>query len=451
MKSFGAIAIVVVVVTVASLNSLHDGLLLDDWDIVERNPHFGSPRQWLGIFVPSKRPARLATYRPIRELTFAVDQAISGKSVARRHLSSLIVYIGTILMLWVVARRVGLATSTTFVVTCWFALHAAHSEALCWLKNRGELLATLFGLGCVASCLAPGRMMTSAAVICLLLAMGSMEAAVAFAGVALAGGILATKGERSVRLRTGLVLAIVAVAYAVIQKCVLGQTDGRPNAPTLGFIRNPAIVLELVGRYCYMLLAPHNLCMDVGAGGGLTFGQASAIAALGVVVLTVVRRGRRVYACALLLLPLGLLSVIFIFDRPVAEHRIFSASAGLALCMGSIAQSPKPSRLSRTRLGLLLLGTCALAALFVHRNFLWRDELSVWRDDVVKSPSLPKARMNFAGACLRSGLTRRAERSLMSGIRASPTDRRWLNPSLSGDALRKALARVREIQRKTER
>ena len=84
-----------------------------------------------------------------------------------------------------------------------------------------------------------------------------------------------------------------------------------------------------------MLIVPHSLCMDVGAGRGPTTIQWGAVALLGAVVVTVLRSGRRAYAWALLLLPLGFASTILVFDRPVAEHRALTASAGLALCIGS--------------------------------------------------------------------------------------------------------------------
>lgn len=447
MRSIGAIAMIVLVATLASLNSLHSGLLLDDRDIVQRNPHFGSPGQWVRIFVPWERPARLATYRPVRELTFAADQAIWGESMVGRHLSSLAVYVGAVLMLWVVARRIGLAQSTAFVVTCWFALHAAHSETLCWLKNRGELVATLFGLGCLASCTGRDVMWTLVATVCLMVAMGSMESAAAFAGVALAGGVLAERDQRRARLRTGVILTIAAVTYAVMQKYVLSLNYGRHNAPTVGLVKNPAIMLELAGRYCYMLVMPHRLCMDVRAGLGLSTGQWGAVAVVSVVVLTVLRRGRRAYAWALFLLPLGLVSIILIFDRPVAEHRALFASAGLALCLGFAIQGRRPRRPPRAQLGLLLLGACVLGAFLVHRNFVWRETQVLWRDNVVKSPSLPKARMNFADACARQWLMRRTERNLTSAIRGHPRGHRCLNLCPAVEVLRDALSRVREIDR----
>ena len=432
-------------VTVASLNSLHDGLLLDDRDIVERNPHFGSPQQWLKVFMPSQRPARLATYRPVRELTFAADQAIWGESVVGRHLSSLVVYIGAILMLWVVARRMELLKTTTFVVTCWFALHAAHSETLCWLKNRGEMLATLFGLGCLASCLARGPTATLVASFCLLAAVGSMESAVVFAGVALVGAVSAEHGRRRERLRTAVILAVAATVCVVAHKGVLSQMVGRPNTPTLALPPSPSVVLELAGRYCHMLVTPQNLCLDAVAGVGPTASQMVAIAVVAAACAVGLRRGGRACASALVLLPLGLISVIVVRDRPLAEHRAFAASAGLAVCIGFLMQGSNPGGRNRVKLMMLLLGSCALAALFVQRNSVWQGDARVWRDNIVKSPQSAKARLNFAYTCARRGLLRRAEKNLISAIRVYRRDSGYLNLVPPEATLRDALERVRGL------
>jgi len=442
VKNFSALAVVALVVTTASLNSLHNGLLLDDWDIVQRNPHFVSPGQWLKIFMPSQRPARLATYRPVRELTFAMDGAIWEELAAGRHLSSLVVYVGVIVMLWVVARRVGLARSTTFVAICWFGLHAAHSETLCWLKNRGELLSTLFGLGSLVFCFAGRPALAIAAAVCLVAAMGSMETAVVFAGVALAGAMLAEPDGRRRRLVSATMLAVAAAAFVLVQKGVLSQTAGRVNTPTVALLSSPGVVLELAGRYCHLLVVPHRLCMDTMAGSGPTAAQMAAVVVVGVVLAVGFGRNRRAYPVALALLPLGLASIVAVHDRPVAEHRAFAASAGLALCIGLLAQGARRSRL---RLAVLLSGTCALAGLFVERNFAWRTDTIVWRDNVVKSPRSAKARMNFAYTSARLGLLRRAERNLVSAIRAYPGHDRYLNILPPEAALQDALGRVRGL------
>ena len=450
MRTRLAAALLIAVAAAASLNSLHDGLILDDRDVVMGNPNFASPRKWLAVFLPSKRPARAATYRPVRELTFALDQAVWGDSALGRHVSALALYLLVALAFLATARRLGLGRRAALVAAFLFALHAAHSETLCWVKNRGELLATLFGLMCIWFCESRRIRLAWLAVPCVLAAAASMESGICFAVVALMGAAFTAKPTRRGKLTIALVLLLAAAAYVLLQVYVLGQTEGRPNAPTLGLVFHPGLALELAGRYCAMVLVPHNLCMDAAVGSGPTLPALSAALAIAALIALTLRRGARAYAGALLLAPMLLASILLVRDRPVAEHRAFAASAGFALCFGFLVQHASRTR-SRAVWCLALCAVCALGSLFVARHFVWRQDVTVWRDNVLKSPALPKARLNFSHCCARQRLFSRAVRNLENGLARYPAARRQANLAQPAEAMRSLLRRVRAAQTAAQR
>lgn len=446
VRTCQAAVLVLSVVALGSVNSLHTSLLLDDQDIVRANPSLASPGKWLAILLPSERPARLATYRPLRELTFAADQALWGESARGRHVSSLLVYALGVLMFWALARRVGLGRSVALVATLWYALHAAHSEALGWAKNRGELLSVVFGLACLWACQVRGKAAACVAVACLLAALACMETAVCFAGVALVAAALAMGRGRRERMVRASVLVVVALAYVLWLTRVLAPSEGRPNTPTVGLITSAATALEVAGRYSSMALAPRNLCIDVEVGAGASTGQAWALVVAAALVVFALGRGPRAYGAALLLAPLALLAFLLVRDRPVAEHRALPCTAGVALCIGFLLQRSSMRRPSRAAAALVLLASCAMASLFVSRHFVWGADTRVWRDIVTKSPRLIKGRLNFAATCARDGLLTRADRSLRAGLAVYPPCPRLLNLSPPEAALREALRCVRQAR-----
>jgi len=350
-------------------------------------------------------------------LTFAIDTYVWGTRALGRHVTAAAAYVLAVAALWLVARRLGLGHRAALLATLWFALHGAHSETLCWAKNRGELLAALFGLACLTACQIRRPVGMWLAVAFLLVAMGALESGMLYAAAALGAGLLALPRERSWRLRRGAMLLTLAAAFALAQTRLLSKGSERPNQPTIKLlVDRPAAALELAGRYSSMLLVPNRLCMDPTVGRGPTAQMLAALVLVLCVGALALRRGRGAYAAALLAASLALAAGVLVRDRPMAEHRAFAASAGLALCVALVVQRHAPR--SRTAVAALLLATCAMAGLFVQRHFVWRSDARVWRDNVVKSPDSPKARMNYANVCADRKQFNRAFRNLSAGVAA---------------------------------
>ncbi len=444
MRAHRPLLLALIVVGLGSLNTLHRGSLLDDRDIFVRRPLLGSVGTWGAVFNPAQRPLKLATFRPVRELSFAMDRAAWGEWLVGWHATSLVVYLAVVAVLWALARGLGLGRSAAFAAVLWFGFHAAHSEALGWLKNRGELLSALFGLTCLLACRRGGEGWACAAMLCMAAAMGSMETAVAYAGVALAAGLLAQRGEGWAGLRTAVLVAGVAGGALVLQAYVLSDTS-RPNTPTLALVTSPGIVLELAARYAHILAVPARTCIDAACGVGASAWQVLALAAVVAIALASLRRGGRAYAAALTLAPLALVSLVLVRDRPVAEHRVFAASAGLALCLGFVVAKAGRSRL---RIALVVGAACVMSALSIQRHFLWRNDVRVWREIVVTSPRLPKGRLSLAFAYLRKRLPARGERQLVSGLAEYPQCLRLLNLSPPEAVFRDALRKLQVIRKR---
>ena len=91
-------------------------------------------------------------YRPFVLSTFAIEHDLFGEKPFVGHLISLLIYAMCCLLLYKVLLLLGKQISPVFalLVTLFFAAHASHTEAVCSIKNRDELLGLLLGLGAMA-------------------------------------------------------------------------------------------------------------------------------------------------------------------------------------------------------------------------------------------------------------------------------------------------------------
>ncbi|MBM4048584.1 MAG: tetratricopeptide repeat protein, partial [Planctomycetes bacterium] len=168
---------------------------------------------------------------------------------------------------------------------------------------------------------------------------------------------------------------------------------------------------------------------------GATVGMLVAVAAV-VALVWWLRRdnvvGFGVMWLAVTLIPMS--NVFFIGTRPLAEERLYLPSIGVCILLGRWVERSAPtlSGLGRGRrgslkaalqngndvglggrvgrLGVAVLGLlgCLYAAGTAQRNAVWKDDFSVWRDTVRKSPQMPRAQFHLGLAYADAGRAKQA-------------------------------------------
>jgi tetratricopeptide (TPR) repeat protein len=93
----------------------------------------------------------------------------------------------------------------------------------------------------------------------------------------------------------------------------------------------------------------------------------------------------------------------------IFEHRVYLPSAGMFLAAGAgfgLLREHLAGRGASVRKAASIAGWCvvlALAAAAYARNEVWRDELTLWRDVVAKSPGKARAYQSLGNAYLKRG------------------------------------------------
>ena len=85
-------------------------------------------------------------YRPVVHTTFAIEHTFFGESPFVGHLINLLLYIALCLILFKLLIQIGLSVPLALFVTLLFSAHTTHTEVVCSIKNRDEILGLLFSL-----------------------------------------------------------------------------------------------------------------------------------------------------------------------------------------------------------------------------------------------------------------------------------------------------------------
>ena len=154
-KTWLAVILLTGLVCLAYFNSLNVPLVLDDIPAIEKNTTIRNLWSLLDVLNPP--PYTGPSGRPLLNLSFAVNYAISGTSVLSYHLVNLSIHLFAALTLFGIIRRTlenifldkNLSFSSSILAlaaTSLWTLHPIQTEAVTYISQRAEILMGLFYL-----------------------------------------------------------------------------------------------------------------------------------------------------------------------------------------------------------------------------------------------------------------------------------------------------------------
>jgi tetratricopeptide (TPR) repeat protein len=414
--------------------------------------------------------------RPLTGITFAVNHKMSGFRPVTWHVTNLLVHLAAVILAWRFARRIferaGLSEAgdaaapappdpgkgkrrkapaaaaasvavpvpvpewAALAAAAIFALHPLHTEAVSYISQRSEALASAFYLGGFLALLAwdraePGRRWKLLAAAFGLHALGLAAKPIAAtlpAAWLLAAAVLPVPAERGLtwvqrvlrRLPAAAPLLALSLWHA---SSGVASVEGSGHAGyDLGFVtplQYLATQLRALPIYVRLVLWPAGLNADWQFPFSRSFLEpavlagAAFLAVLAGGALLAARRfagrdGDRAAAGRLaafgVLFFLGVLTPTTLVPLRDAfvEHRLYLASFGIVLALTGAAVvalrglGPARARLAGAVLALAVLA--GLGAATAVRNQVWQSALALWSDASRKSPGKPRIWVNLGTA-----------------------------------------------------
>lgn len=447
----GAAAVLIVALTGALYaNSLDAPFVFDDTQNIVENHH---------IRITSLDPASLwdAAFdapnpRPVANLSFALDYYFGGYAVRGYHLvnvaihalNGLLVYALCLLLLGhakgpdadpLDPRH---AAALSLLGALFFVAHPIQTQSVTYVVQRMASLAACFYLaGFLAYLLGrsrtagPGRLALFAlcAVSALLGVASKQNAATLPVAILLAEWLFFRDLDvawlrRQRWLVPCLVLLAAAAAAYLVRSDPFSGYQKRDFTLAERLLTQPRVVLFYLSLVLLPLPSRQSLTHAFATSTSLfhpvtTLPALLALAGLLVAALVAAPR-RRLLSFGILWVFLNLAIESSVFPLEMAyEHRMYLPMVGVVL-----AGLAEPARVRRARQpATLALGALAIAALgflTVQRNEIWRDDVTLWRDVVQKSPHDYRALNNLGRALDRRGSRAEAEKLFAAAVEARP-------------------------------
>jgi len=408
----------------AYTNHFENGFHFDDVHTVTGNPFIRDLSNIPRFFTD---PAMFSTlpdhqvYRPVTLLTLALDYRLGrGLHPFWFHLSTFIWMAVQIILMFFLFRLILDRAQphpsnqwTAFFAAAWYGLHPACAETVNYVIQRGDLLSTT---GIVASVLIfaryPNRRRQCWYLIPAILATLAKTPALIFPAMLIAYiYFIESPGNWKGALRATVPAILATLVSAAIQaRFTPPAFNAGAASAALYRVTQPYVALY----YFKSFFLPTELSAD--SDWGYVPGVFSSQAVIGYVFLAaliwaIVRASRtpaaRPVAFGLAWFVLGLLPTSLM---PLAEvmndHRMFLPFVGLSLAVTwslRLALLRRSARIPRAAMAGALLVLAAYGAGTHQRNRVWRDDESLWRDVVAKSPNNGRGLMNYGLIFLQRG------------------------------------------------
>lgn len=421
-SAFVAAGLLVAAVFVCYANALGNDFVFDDNSQVLTNKLLRSI---------SNIPLLLTvSYRPLRDISYALDFAIWGDGPFGFHLTNILIHAGNTLLVFLIVRRLTGAVITAALVGVVFAVHPLQPDAVTYISGRRDILFSLFYLTSFYSYLNYRRRGSwayfASFLICWGLSLMSKEMAVSLPAFIFVWRFCDLWSEQSGpwlkrcwrAARSAFIsdkwlyitLALVVPAYAYYMIFIRG---GSTRAGITGleywggsFVTNALTVVTVHAWYLKQLVFPTPIVQYLGAFEiATTLFDVRVILSI-IVVCSVLLAGfvllnrNKLMAFAILsyftlLLPV---SQIIPHHELLADHYLYlplmSFSLFAALLVQEIAARSEGAK--KIAYGFAVAAVIVLASLTVVRNKDWKDEFTLWQANHKEVPNSIRAVGNLA-------------------------------------------------------
>lgn len=414
-----------VLLMVSYSNSFDTPWHFDDFDNITANPSVHI-RELTGSELRKTFHTRGFLARPVAYLSFGLNYYVGGENVFGYHvvnfilhaLSSLFLFLFILetLRLPLLRERYGKdALLLAFGATLLWAVHPIHVTSVTYVVQRMSSMAGLFFIlsmyGYLKGRTAPGRsrkiLFYILSVLAFLLSFGSKENALVLPLVLFVYDLLLIQGADKENIKRGLMIiaapCLLILGLGLLYRdfsSLLQGYDTRPFTLTERLLTQPRVMFFYLSLLFYPIFSRLTLLYDLETSTSLfspptTVLAVAAMAAVIGLACMLARRRPLDSFCILFFFLNHLLEGSFLPLEMVYEHRNYIPSMMLfvpvAIFIRWIVNTFAGKRLIRYAIvGTALFVVADLAHTTYMRNEVWRSELSLWTDNVEKSPRLSR-------------------------------------------------------------
>ncbi len=428
---------IIAMVFIAYINTLTLDYALDDRLVITENqftkkgvagiPEIMTNDAFTGFFGKKKSLVAGGRYRPLTQIMFAVEYQVFGPNPFIGHLINLILYTLLCVLLFALLKELFQFESKrkwyfslAFLTTAIFALHPIHTEVVANIKGRDEIISLLgslvafwFALKFIKSQNYLNLVWMS---LVFVLALFSKENALTFLAVIPLTLYFFKLGKIKDSLFIMLPLVIVSAVFMIIRQNAVGSILNAEIAPEI--LNNPFLgvnystelgtVIYTWWKYLSLMIFPHPLTHDYYPFQIPYYTIANPIILVLILSFSVIAIfsvnkffKKSLFAWAMMIFAVTFSvqsNLVFNIGTFMNERFLFAPSIGLAILIAMffmfLLDKLKNKRVVEFLFVFLIL---AYTTKTISRNFVWKNDRTLFRTDVKISENSIKCNVSAGG------------------------------------------------------
>ena len=425
-------------------NTLFHGFVLDDVMVLKENTMVlqGSKAIPELLTTPHMRGYLVIPndlYRPLSLAMFAMEVQLFGVNATAHHFFNILTFAGCVIMLFLFLNKFlgGKRTAIAFIAALIFAVHPIHTEVVANIKSRDELMCFFFAfwsLNLFMNYMKEGKMLQLVlGAIAIFLAFISKETVIAFLGIIPLLFFVYYNEDKKRAIFISVATVVAFLIFFAIRTSVLNTYNANQPGAGIEFIDNAlvkapnaaskfATEVVVMGRYLKLMFIPYPLLCTYSY-------NAIPFSSLGDIwfLLSLIAYGGMIYVAITRFLKdkkdpwafsiIFFLATIFLFSNfpflmgaELAERFAFFASMGICLAAALAFEkwilkedAVNVASLKSSKVLMILVPlTLIFGGMTVARNFDWKDDYTLYKADVEKSPNDSRLYHNVATAMAES-------------------------------------------------
>ena len=406
--------------------SLPNGFIWDDDFLIRENHFIKNLDNWPLVFTRllfHDVQGKSKFYRPIQEISYALDYRLWGLNPFGFHLTNSLLHIGCALLFSLILYQIFKNPFISFWGGAFFVAHPVHVEAVAYIAGRADSLALLFillSLSCYIRALKGKSIFLVLSLFSFLLALFSRESSLIFPLVILAYNFVFLK-EKIVKkkLIPFFLFMVIDGIYLSIRLKFLAAEGFKLYAWTQPWAARLLTVPKVAIRYFLLLLFPFNLHMErfvPWSRNILDFSVISSLIFISVIVYLCIKLSKQ--EKALTFFSLFFIITLFPFlniiplNAQMAEHWLYLPSIGFFAVFAwgafkvenwlSISPGKRRLNLGENFLPLVLtLVLCIYSGITIKQIHAWENPLIFFEYTTQKAPYSNRARLGLGSAYLK--------------------------------------------------
>jgi len=425
-------------------NTLSQGFVWDDHYLIEENPHLQSPREIAHFFTKdfwqnSSVPFNSGFYRPLTLLSFFVNHHLWQGQPFGFHLFNVLLHGINGVFVFLLFVRLSKETRLSFLGALIFLIHPVQTEAVAYIADVNDLLATcflLFTFHYYLNYAKSSRVRDIVwSLIFFVLSLLSKESAMAGWGLLL---LLEwffiskfNKKDFTRRIPALGLYFLLLLVYIAVRILILGKMNAVTTLenvryvsvlPSFGLWSHLLTTAKIISLYLKLCFFPWDLSISYVVLPAVTlfspYAFAAAVAVLSSLALIFLCTKENVrwlsFSLAWFFLSILPLSNLIPISNTIAERFLYLPLIGYAFFLSN-AVVLLEKKLKETRAGFVLFSVILLTLIFAFswkttsRNFVWGSDFTLFKSALGAAPCAPIAHKNlsvyyFQRQRLREGL-----------------------------------------------